>query len=132
FFFSSRRRHTRFSRDWSSDVCSSDLKLWEFQTVPRPGEPFNETWGDGWENRSGTNMWAFAAPVDAARGIVYLPIAGPAPNYYGGGRPGANVFGNSIVAVEAGTGRYLWHSQRSEEHTSELQSRENLVCRLLL
>ncbi|MFS8607172.1 MAG: PQQ-binding-like beta-propeller repeat protein, partial [Gammaproteobacteria bacterium] len=65
-------------------------KLWEFQTVPRPGEPFNETWGDGWENRSGTNMWAFAAPVDAARGIVYLPIAGPAANYYGGDRPGAN------------------------------------------
>src|SRR5690606_25439203 len=92
------------------DVLTGE-KLWEFQTVPRPGEPFNETWGDGWENRSGTNMWAFAAPVDADRGIVYLPIAGPAPNYYGGGRPGANVFGNSIVAVEAGTGRYLWHFQ---------------------
>jgi len=86
-------------------------KLWEFQTVPQPGQPFNETWGDGWENRSGTNMWAFAAPVDAARGIVYLPIAGPAPNYYGGGRPGQNVFGNSIVAVEADSGRYLWHFQ---------------------
>jgi quinoprotein glucose dehydrogenase len=86
-------------------------KLWEFWTVPRPGEPFNETWGDGWEDRSGTNMWAFAAPVDAARGIVYLPIAGPAPNYYGGGRPGENVFGNSIVAVEAQTGEYLWHFQ---------------------
>ncbi len=40
-------------------------KLWEFQTVPRAGEPFNETWGNGWENRGGTNMWAFAAPVDA-------------------------------------------------------------------
>ena len=86
-------------------------KLWEFQTVPRPGEPYNETWGDGWENRSGTNMWAFSAPVDAARNIVYLPIAGPAPNYYGGGRPGTNVFGNSIVAVEAETGQYLWHFQ---------------------
>ena len=86
-------------------------KLWEFQTVPRPGEPFNETWGDGWDSRSGTNMWAFAAPVDADRGIVYLPIAGPAPNYYGGGRPGTNVFGNSIVAVGAQTGEYLWHFQ---------------------
>lgn len=86
-------------------------KLWEFQTVPKPGQPFNETWGDGWEDRSGTNMWAFSAPVDADRGIVYLPIAGPAPNYYGGGRPGDNVFGNSIVAVEAETGEYLWHFQ---------------------
>jgi glucose dehydrogenase len=86
-------------------------KLWEFQTVPLPGQPFNETWGDGWKDRSGTNMWAFMAPVDAARGIVYLPIAGPAANYYGGDRPGADVFGNSIVAVEASTGRYLWHFQ---------------------
>jgi quinoprotein glucose dehydrogenase len=86
-------------------------KLWEFQTVPQPGQPFNETWGDGWKNRSGTNMWAFMAPVDASRGIVYLPIAGPAANYYGGDRPGANVFANSIVAVDAATGRYLWHFQ---------------------
>jgi glucose dehydrogenase len=86
-------------------------KLWEFQTVPRPGEPFNETWGDGWEGRGGTNMWAFAAPVDAALGLAYLPIAGPAANYYGGDRPGNNVFANSIVAVDARTGRYRWHFQ---------------------
>ena len=86
-------------------------KLWEFQTVPKAGEPFNDTWGNGWENRGGTNMWAFAAPIDAERGIAYLPIAGPAANYYGGDRPGANVFGNSIVAVEAATGKYLWHFQ---------------------
>ena len=86
-------------------------KLWEFQTVPRAWEPWNETWGDGWEDRSGTNMWAFSAPVDAGRGIAYLPISGPAPNYYGGGRPGANVFANSIVAVDAETGEYRWHFQ---------------------
>jgi quinoprotein glucose dehydrogenase len=86
-------------------------KLWEFQTVPKAGEPFNETWGDGWENRGGTNMWGFAAPVDAERGIAYLPIAGPAANYYGGDRPGNNAFANSIVAVDAATGKYLWHFQ---------------------
>jgi quinoprotein glucose dehydrogenase len=86
-------------------------KLWEFQTVPRAGERFNETWGDGWQGRGGTNMWAFAAPVDAARGIAYLPIAGPAANYYGGDRPGTNFFANSIVAVNARTGEYLWHFQ---------------------
>lgn len=85
--------------------------LWEFWTVPRPGQPFNETWGDGWDGRGGTNMWGFAAAVDTERGIAYLPIAGPAPNYYGGGRPGANVFGNSIVAVDAMTGEYRWHFQ---------------------
>jgi glucose dehydrogenase len=86
-------------------------KLWEFQTVPRAGERFNDTWGNGWEDRGGTNMWGFAAAVDEARGIAYLPIAGPAANYYGGDRPGANVFANSIVAVDAETGRYLWHFQ---------------------
>lgn len=86
-------------------------KVWEFWTVPRPGQPFNETWGDGWDGRGGTNMWGFAAAVDAERGIAYLPIAGPAPNYFGGGRPGANLFGNSIVAVDALTGDYRWHFQ---------------------
>ena len=49
-------------------------KLWEFQTVPKSGAKFNDTWGDGWRERSGTNMWAFAAPVDVERGIVYLPV----------------------------------------------------------
>ena len=58
-----------------------------------PGEPFNDTWGNGWEDRGGTNMWGFAAPIDAERGIAYLPIAGPAANYYGGDRPGNNAFG---------------------------------------
>jgi glucose dehydrogenase len=86
-------------------------KLWEFQTVPRAGEPFNDTWGNGWENRGGTNMWGFAAPIDAVRGIAYLPIAGPAANYYGGDRPGNNAFANSIVAVDARTGQYRWHFQ---------------------
>ncbi len=79
--------------------------------MPRPGEPFNDTWGDGWKDRSGANMWAFAAPVDVERGIVYLPIAGPATNYYGGDRPGDNAFANSIVAVDAQTGTYRWHFQ---------------------
>jgi quinoprotein glucose dehydrogenase len=86
-------------------------KVWEFQTVPKAGERFYETWGDGWKDRSGTNMWGFAAPVDIERGIAYLPIAGPATNYYGGDRPGTNYFANSIVAVDALTGKYLWHFQ---------------------
>jgi quinoprotein glucose dehydrogenase len=92
------------------DVLTGE-KLWEFWTVPRPGQPYNETWGEGWKDRSGANMWAFAAPVDVERGIVYLPIAGPATNYYGGDRPGNNVFANSLVAVDAQTGKYLWHFQ---------------------
>ncbi len=93
-------------------------KVWEFWSVPRPGQPGHETWGQsashntsGWERRSGANMWAFHAPVDAERGIVYIPIGSPATNYYGGDRPGNNAYGNSIIAVEAQTGKYLWHFQ---------------------
>jgi quinoprotein glucose dehydrogenase len=93
-------------------------KLWEFWTVAQPGQPGHDTWGQaeshnnsGWQNRSGANMWAFMAPVDAERGIVYLPIGSPATNYYGGDRPGLNAYGNSIVAVDIQSGKYLWHFQ---------------------
>ena len=93
-------------------------KLWEFWSVAQPGQPGHDTWGmstsnnsSGWQNRSGANMWAFHAPVDVERGIVYIPIGSPATNYYGGDRPGNNAYGNSIIAVEAQTGKYLWHFQ---------------------
>lgn len=87
-------------------------QVWEFDTTPDAGEPFTETWGPGGaERRGGTNMWGFAATVDAATGTAYLPIAGPAHNYYGGDRPGTNLFGNSVVAVDAATGAYRWHFQ---------------------
>ncbi len=86
-------------------------KVWEFQTVPQEGQPHNDTWGGGAKGRGGTNMWGFAATVDEDKGIVYLPIGGPAHNYYGGDRPGSNLYGNSIVAVDAKTGEYKWHFQ---------------------
>jgi len=87
-------------------------KLWDFHTVARPGEVGNETWqNDSWKERSGTNTWGFSETVDEARGIAYLPIAGPASNYYGGDRPGNNLFGNSVVAVDINSGKYLWHFQ---------------------
>lgn len=87
-------------------------KLWEFHTVPQPGEVGHETWlDDGWKDRSGTNIWAWHMTVDEQRGLLYMPVDGPASNYYGGDRPGANLFGNSVVAVEAETGKYKWHFQ---------------------
>ena len=87
-------------------------KLWEFHTVPRPGELGHETWlDDGWKNRSGTNIWGWYMTVDEQRNILYMPVAGPAANYWGGDRPGANLFANSIVAVDANTGKYKWHFQ---------------------
>jgi quinoprotein glucose dehydrogenase len=87
-------------------------KLWEFHTVPRPGEVGHETWlNDGWKDRSGTNIWAWPMTADAQRGILYMTIDGPASNYYGGDRPGANLFGNSLVAVDAETGKMKWYFQ---------------------
>ncbi len=87
-------------------------KLWEFDTTPDPGQPGSETWGaNSSEGRGGTNMWGFAATVDVETNTAYLPIAGPAHNYYGGDRPGSNLYGNSIVAVDMRTGAYKWHFQ---------------------
>lgn len=87
-------------------------KLWEFQTVPVPGQKGHETWeGSGWWGRSGTNMWAFSAPVDVETGTVYIPVGSPSPNYWGGSRPGDNLFGNSVVALDLKTGQYKWHFQ---------------------
>ncbi len=86
-------------------------KLWEFQTVPKDGQLGRDTWLADNTGRSGTNMWAFSAPVDEATGTVYIPIGTPSPNYWGGSRPGANLFGNSIVALDMKTGQYKWHFQ---------------------
>jgi quinoprotein glucose dehydrogenase len=87
-------------------------KLWEFNTVAQPGEVGHETWlNEGWKGRSGTNVWVWYMTVDEDRGILYMPVGGPSPNYYGGDRPGANLFGNSVVAVDAETGKLRWYFQ---------------------
>jgi glucose dehydrogenase len=87
-------------------------KLWNFRSVPQAGEPGNETWeGDSWKGRSGVNTWGFSMTVDEARGIVYFPLGGPAANYWGGDRKGNNLYANSVVAVDAATGKLKWHFQ---------------------
>ena len=86
--------------------------LWTFHTVPQPGEAGHDTWlNDGWKGRSGTNVWVWYMTADEQRGILYMPVGGPSPNYYGGDRPGANLFGNSVVAVDAETGKLKWWFQ---------------------
>jgi quinoprotein glucose dehydrogenase len=86
--------------------------LWTFHTVPRPGEVGHETWeGDSWKNRSGTNVWIWYLSVDPRTDTLFMPVGGPSPNYDGTTRPGANLFGNSVVAVDALTGKYKWHFQ---------------------
>ncbi|MCL6252000.1 PQQ-binding-like beta-propeller repeat protein [Altererythrobacter sp. KTW20L] len=87
-------------------------KLWEFNSVPQPGEVGHETWlDDGWDGRSGTNMWIWYTTADPATDTVYITLGSPSPNYYGGDRPGDNLFGNSIVALDMQTGAYKWHFQ---------------------
>jgi glucose dehydrogenase len=86
--------------------------LWTFHSVPQPGETGHETWlDDGWKGRSGTNVWGWYMTVDAKTNTLFMPIGGPSPNYYGGDRPGNNLFGNSVVAVDADTGKLKWYFQ---------------------
>jgi quinoprotein glucose dehydrogenase len=87
-------------------------KLWEFSSVAQPGTSGNETWeGESWKGRLGANAWPFYFTVDVARRLLYLPLASPIPGNYGGDRKGANLFGNSVVAVDVETGAYKWHFQ---------------------
>lgn len=87
-------------------------RVWSFHTVPLPGEVGHETWLDnGWRNRSGVNVWAWYMTLDTERGLLYMPMGSAAGNYWGGDRPGNNLFANAIVAVDATTGEYRWHFQ---------------------
>jgi quinoprotein glucose dehydrogenase len=84
---------------------------WTFHSIPRPGEKFHETWeDDGWKQRSGVNVWNMLT-IDAKRGIAYLPFGAPTFDRYGGDHKGSNLFSDSLVAVDANTGKYLWHYQ---------------------
>jgi len=85
--------------------------VWTFHTVPRPGEFGYNTWGEGSaENRSGVNVWGYMS-LDAQRGILYMPLGAPNNDRVGTDRPGNNLFSSSVVAVDANTGKYLWHFQ---------------------
>jgi quinoprotein glucose dehydrogenase len=93
------------------DAISGE-KLWEHVTIPRPGEPGHETWGnDSWRNRTGNNVWTFALSADPQENLVYMPVSSPGANYYGGDRPGNNEPSNSIVALDMTTGRVRWYFQ---------------------
>jgi quinoprotein glucose dehydrogenase len=99
----------------AGDVRAFDVRtgklLWTFHTIPQPGETGFGTWeGDSWKRRSGVNVWTTIIG-DEKRGIVYLPIAAPAFDRWGADRRGQNLFSDSIVAVNAKTGKYLWHFQ---------------------
>jgi len=102
------------TRAW--DVHTGKL-VWQFHSVPRPGEPGSETWeGDSWKDRSGTNVWGFFT-LDATRGIVYMPFGEPTSDYWGGDRKGNNLYGTSLVAADALTGKVKWYFQAVHHDT---------------
>jgi len=96
------------TRAW--DVHTGKL-VWTFHSVPRPGETGHDTWGgDSWKQRSGVNVWGYMT-VDPDRGIVYMPFGAPNFDRVGTDRPGDNLFGTSVVAADAATGKLLWYFQ---------------------
>ena len=97
------------------DVRGWDLRTgklaWTFHTIPHPGEPGYDTWPkDYWVTAGSPANWG-AATVDMERGLVFLPIGQPASQYYGGARPGQNLYSSSIVALDANTGEVRWSFQ---------------------
>ena len=92
------------------DVRTGKL-LWTFNTIPRPGEYGNDTWeGESWATNGNVGVWT-QITVDEELGLVYLPVETPTSDYYGGHRPGNNLYAESIVCVDLKTGQRKWHFQ---------------------
>lgn len=92
------------------DVLTGKL-VWTFHTIPHPGEYGYETWPpDAWTYAGGVNAWGEIS-IDEKRGIAYFPLGSPTYDMYGADRKGANLFGNCLLALDARTGKRLWHFQ---------------------
>ena len=97
------------------DIRAYDVRtgkiVWTFHTIPHPGEYGYDTWPkDAWRYAGGTNTWG-EITIDEQRGIAYLPTGSPTYDYYGADRIGSNLFGNCLLALDARTGKRLWHFQ---------------------
>jgi len=99
----------------AADIHAYDTRtgklVWQFHTVPHPGEVGYETWPpDAWKTIGGVHDWA-EMTVDVKHGIAFIPLGTPRYDFYGANRKGNNLFGNSLVALDARTGKRLWHFQ---------------------
>ncbi|MBD2755740.1 outer membrane protein assembly factor BamB family protein [Spirosoma validum] len=91
--------------------CRTGKLVWTFHTIPLPGEPGYENWPkDAYKYAGGVNDWA-GMSLDIRRGIVFLALGSPTYDFYGADRKGKNLYGNSVVALNAATGKYIWHYQ---------------------
>ncbi|MES2394002.1 MAG: c-type cytochrome [Acidobacteriota bacterium] len=85
--------------------------VWSFHTIPHPGEPGYETWPpNAWKTAGAANNWA-GMTVDQKRGVVYVPTGSAVPDFYGGARLGDDLFADCLLAIDATTGKMLWHFQ---------------------
>jgi quinoprotein glucose dehydrogenase len=92
------------------DAVTGEL-LWTFHTIPEAGEVGVDTWlKESWKTAGSTNVWTFMG-ADDDLGYVYLPTSTPTNDHYGGHRPGDNLFAEAIVALDARTGKRVWHYQ---------------------
>jgi quinoprotein glucose dehydrogenase len=87
-------------------------RVWAFSVIPQSAkDPGADTWeNESWRKNGHANVWA-PMSLDAERGLLYLPTSTPSSDYYGGGRPGANLFAESLVCLDAATGKMKWHFQ---------------------
>jgi quinoprotein glucose dehydrogenase len=104
-----------YKGDPPGDVRAFDARtgkqVWRFNTVPGANEFGNDTWGnESWKTAGHTNVWA-PMSLDEGRGLLYLPVSTPSNDFYGGDRPGANLYGESLVCLDAATGARKWHFQ---------------------
>jgi quinoprotein glucose dehydrogenase len=91
--------------------CQTGKLVWTFHTVPLPGEPGYETWSkDAYKHVGGVNNWA-GMSLDTERGIAFLALGAPSYDFYGADRKGKNLYGNCVLALDAATGKHIWHYQ---------------------